>query len=162
MKPEPPGSSLRYRLSGEWARFWDQNHYPCTQPPWGTLTAIDLNTGDNVWKVPLGVFDELVANGIPPTGTPNLGGSIVTAGGLVFIGGSADRRFRAFDAATGKVLWETLLEASGHATPMTYLGKNTGKQYVVIAASGGYDFPAGTGRGPSEKISDTVDAFTLP
>ncbi len=157
MKPQPPGSPSPYRRAsawGEYMRFWDLNHYPCQQPPWGTLIAINLNSGEIVWKVPLGVFDELLARGIPATGTPNLGGSIVTAGGLVFIGASMDRRFRAFDARTGQVLWETMLEASGHATPITFLGKRTGKQYVVIAASGGGYF--------SRKVSDALEAFTLP
>lgn len=157
MKAQPPGSPTRYRRSspwGEYQRFWHENRYSCVQPPWGVLNAVDLNTGEIAWKVPLGVFDELLARGIPPTGTPNLGGSIVTAGGLVFIGGSMDSRFRAFDTRTGRILWETKLEASGHATPMTFLGRKTGKQFVVIAASGGGYF--------SRTVSDTVDAFALP
>ncbi len=157
MKAEPAGSPLRYRRAshwGEYARFWDKNHYPCQQPPWGTLNAIDLNSGEIVWKVPLGVVDELLAHGIPQTGALNLGGSIVTAGGLVFIGSSNDSRFRAFDARTGKELWVTKLEASSHATPITFLGKRTGKQVVVIAASGGGYF--------SSTASDTVVAYALP
>lgn len=156
MQAQARGSSMRYRRASKWGeyqRFWDENHYPCQQPPWGTFEAIDLNTGEVAWKVPLGVFDELLAKGIPPTGTPNLGGSIVTAGGLVFIGGSTDSRFRAFDARTGQTLWETLLEASGHATPMTFLGRKTGKQYIVIAASGGGYF--------SKTVSDTLAAYAL-
>ena len=157
MKPQPGESAERYRRAspwGEYARFWDTHHYPCAQPPWGTLTAINLESGDFAWRVPLGVVDELQARGVPQTGALNLGGTMVTAGGLVFIGGSSDSRFRAFDSRTGKVLWETMLEASGHATPMTFLGKNTGKQFVVIAAGGGGYF--------SDKVSDTVDAFALP
>ncbi len=157
MKAQPPESPMRYRRWspwGEYQRFWDENHYSCVQPPWGALNAVDLNTGEIAWKVPLGVFDELLAKGIPPTGAPNMGGSIVTAGGLVFIGGSMDSRFRAFDTRTGKILWETKLEASGHATPMTFLGKKTGRQFVVIAASGGGYF--------SRTVSDTLDAFALP
>lgn len=157
MKPQPDGSPERYRRNspwGEYARAWDPHHYPCQQPPWGTLTAINLNSGEFAWRVPLGVVDELQARGIPQTGALNLGGTMVTAGGLVFIGGSSDSRFRAFDAQTGKVLWETRLEASGFATPMTFSGRNTGKQFVVIAAGGGGYF--------SDKVSDTVDAFTLP
>jgi len=157
MKPQPPGSPEPYRRTsrwGEYARYWDSNHYPCVKPPWGTLNAIDLATGEIAWRVPLGFFDDLAERGIPTTGTPNLGGSMVTAGGLVFIAGSSDRRFRAFDARTGKVLWEAPLEASGHATPMTFRGKKTGKQFVVIAAGGGGYFSA--------TVSDTVAAYALP
>jgi quinoprotein glucose dehydrogenase len=142
MKPQSPDSPEAYVRASKWgayARFWDENHYPCQQPPWGTLNAVDLNTGDIVWKVPLGVVDELDAKGIPKTGVPSLGGSIATAGGLVFIAGTNDRRFRAFDAQTGKELWVTKLEANGHATPMTFWGKRTKKQFVVIAVGpGGY------------------------
>ncbi len=162
MKPQPPDSPEAYVWTSKWgtyARFWDQNHYPCQQPPWGTLNAIDLNTGEIAWKVPLGVIDELEAKGIPKTGAPNLGGSIATAGDLVFIAGTTDSRFRAFDSRTGKELWVTRLEASGHATPMTFLGKKTGKQFVVIAAGGSGLF--GTSEVP-EKASDTLDAFALP
>ncbi len=142
MKPQPAGSPEAYMRASKWgayARFWDDNHYPCQQPPWGTLNAVDLNTGEIAWRVPLGVVDELEAKGIPKTGVPGLGGSIATAGGLVFIAGTNDRRFRAFDAQTGKELWVDKLEANGHATPMTYLGKKTKKQFVVIAVGpGGY------------------------
>jgi quinoprotein glucose dehydrogenase len=98
------------------------------------------------------VVDALVARGLPPTGTPNLGGAIATAGGVVFIAGSSDARFRAFDSGTGRVLWEDKLEASGHATPMTYRGRD-GKQYVVIAAGGGGYF--------STTTSDVVAAYAL-
>jgi len=135
-------------------RFWDSKDYPCQEPPWGTLTAIDLNTGAFRWQTTLGLIDELVAKGIPPTGTSNPGGSIVTAGGLVFIGATNDSRFRAFDKDTGKELWVTKLPASGHATPMTFRGKNSGKQFVVIAAGGGNDY--------SKTYSDTLVAFALP
>ena len=157
MKPQPAGSPVPFRRttqSGEYARFWDGSRYPCVQPPWGTLSAVDLNTGEIAWKVALGEFDELTAKGIPQTGTPNLGGSIATASGLVFIAGSNDSRFRAFDARTGKVLWEARLEASGHATPMTFLSRKNGKQYVVIAAGGGGYF--------SRTVSDTLAAYALP
>src|SRR5437870_7946624 len=118
--------------------------------PWGTLNAVDVNKGEIVWKVALGRVDELKTT----TGTPNLGGSIVTAGGVVFIGATTDSRFRAFDARTGEQLWVSDLEASAHATPITYLGKKSGKQFVVIAAGGGGYF-----RG---KVSDTLAAFSLP
>lgn len=145
MKPAPPGSPEAYVRSSKWgsyARLWDDHHYPCQQPPWGDLNAIDLNTGKLVWKVPLGVVDDLEAKGIPKTGVYGLGGSIATAGGLVFIGGTNDHRFRAFDAKTGKELWVTQLESNAHATPMTYMGKKTGKQFVVIAfGPGGYFNP---------------------
>ena len=109
--------------------------------------------------MPLGVVDELEAKGIPKTGVPNLGGSIATAGGLVFIAGTSDSRFRAFDSQSGEELWVTRLEANGHATPMTFQGKKTGKQFVVIAAGGSGFF--GTSDMP-EKPSDTLDAFALP
>jgi glucose dehydrogenase len=135
-------------------RFWDSNQYPCQQPPWGTLTAIDLNRGGFRWQVTLGLVDELVARGIPPTGTSNLGGSIVTAGGLVFIAATNDSRFRAFDKDTGKELWVVRLPASGHATPMTFQGKKTGKQFVVIAAGGGNKY--------NKAYSDVLVAFALP
>ncbi|MCA1604608.1 MAG: PQQ-binding-like beta-propeller repeat protein, partial [Acidobacteria bacterium] len=139
---------------GEYARFWDQNFWPCQQPPWGTLNAVDLNKGEIAWKVPLGIIDELAAKGLDKTGAPNLGGSIVTAGGLVFIAGTGDKRFRAFDARTGKELWAERLEAGGHATPVTYQGRRSGKQYVVIAAGGGGYF--------SRAGSDVLVAFALP
>jgi len=158
MKPQPAGSPEAYVRASKWgayARFWDENHYPCQQPPWGTLNAVDLNTGEIAWKVPLGVVDELEAKGIPKTGAPSLGGSIATAGGLVFIGGTNDRRFRAFDAQTGQELWVTKLEANGHATPMTFLGKRTKKQFVVIAVGpGGYFSKEASG-------SPVLAAYTL-
>ena len=140
MKPQPENLEAPYVRSSKWgnyARFWDDHHYPCQKPPWGDLNAIDLKTGEIAWKVPLGVMDDLEARGIPKTGTYNLGGSIATAGGLVFIGGTVDHRFRAFDARTGKELWVDKLESNAHATPMTYLGKKTKKQFVVVAVGPG-------------------------
>jgi membrane-bound PQQ-dependent dehydrogenase (glucose/quinate/shikimate family) len=157
LKPQPSDSPYSYRRSSQWgeyARFWDENHWPCQKPPWGTLNAIDLNKGEIVWKVPLGAVEELEARGVTQTGALNLGGSIVTAGGLVFIGGASDNRFRAFDALTGKELWVTRLEASGHATPVTYEGRKNRKQYVVIAAGGGGTF--------SKTTSDALVAYALP
>ena len=152
MEPQPAGAPVPYRRGskeGEYARFWDQNQWPCQKPPWGTLNAIDVNTGQIVWKVPLGEVNGLKTE----TGSPNLGGSVVTAGGLVFIGATTDSRFRAFDSRTGKQLWVAELAASAHAAPITYKGKKTGKQFVVIAAGGGGYF-----RG---KTSDEVVAFAL-
>ncbi len=157
MKPESSDSLTAFKRESPWgsyARFWDENYFPCQQPPWGTLNAVDLNKGEIVWKVPLGVVDELEAKGVKQTGAPNLGGSIVTAGGLLFIAGTNDSRFRAFDAKSGKELWVTRLEASGHATPITYEGKKSGKQFVVIAAGGGGTF--------SKTVSDALVAYTLP
>jgi hypothetical protein len=142
MKAQPAGSEEAYIRSSKWgsyARFWDDHHYPCQQPPWGELNAIDLKTGKLAWKVPLGVVDDLAKRGIPKTGIYNLGGSIATAGGLVFIGATADHRCRAFDSRTGKELWVDELESNAHATPITYLGKKTKKQFVVVAVGpGGY------------------------
>ena len=118
-----------------WRKLSDQDGYPGIKPPWGTLNAIDLNTGDYLWRVPLGEYPELTKRGIPITGTESYGGPIVTAGGLVFIAGTKDERIRAFDKKTGKVVWEYQLPAGGFATPITY--EINSKQYVVIAAGGG-------------------------
>jgi quinoprotein glucose dehydrogenase len=118
------------------ARFWNPaTQWPCQQPPWAELMAVNGNTGDIVWRVPLGTTDELEAKGVHNTGAFGQGGSIATAGGLVFIAGTIDKRFRAFDSRTGKLLWESRLDADGHTNPMTYQGRN-GKQYVVIVSSG--------------------------
>jgi quinoprotein glucose dehydrogenase len=116
-------------------RFLDQNGYPAVRPPWGILSAIDLNKGAIKWQVPLGEFAELTAKGIPPTGTENYGGPVVTAGGIIFIGASKDEYFRAFDKDTGKELWKYKLPAGGYATPSVY--EAGGKEYVVIACGGG-------------------------
>ncbi len=118
-----------------WNALMDQSEYPGVKPPWGTLNAIDLNKGEILWKVPLGEYPELTKKGVPPTGTHNLGGPAVTAGGLVFIGATKDEYFRAFDKDTGKILWQYKLPAAGYATPSVF--QIEGKQYVVIAAGGG-------------------------
>jgi len=149
--PNETGKPYAFKGTG-YGRFWDPNGYPAITPPWGSLTAINLNTGDFEWRVPLGEFEELTEKGIAPTGTPNLGGSIVTAGGLVFIASTKDEKFRAFDKKTGAVLWETKLPAGGYATPCTYMVN--GKQYVVIASGGGGKM--------NTKSGDYYVAFALP
>jgi quinoprotein glucose dehydrogenase len=115
-------------------QFRDQDNYPAIKPPWGTLNAIDMNTGEYLWKVTLGEYPELAKQGIPPTGTENHGGPLVTAGGLLFIAATYDEKLRAFDTKTGQVVWEYKLPAGGFATPITYMVD--GKQYIAIAAGG--------------------------
>jgi len=126
---------MKYRFTG-YNKFLDPEGYPAVAPPWGTLNAINLNTGEYVWKIPLGEYPELAAKGQTDTGTENYGGPIVTAGGLLFIGATNfDKKFRAFDKSTGQILWETTLPFAGNATPATY--EVNGRQFVVIAAGGG-------------------------
>ena len=125
----------RHRGEADRTLLESGDRIPCSAPPFGELVAVDVNRAAVRWRVPLGVFDDLKARGFDKTGTPNIGGTIATAAGLVFIGGTIDGRFRAFDADTGALLWETTLDASAHATPMTFMGRN-GRQYVVIAAGG--------------------------
>ena len=139
-----PGSpAAKYHFTG-YHRFLDPEGYPAVAPPWGTLNAINLNTGEYVWKIPLGEYPELAAKGLKGTGTENYGGPLVTAGGLLFIGATNyDKKFRAFDKATGKLLWETKLPFAGNATPVTY--EVNGRQFVVIAAGGGKDLKAKSG-----------------
>lgn len=132
-------------------RFFDPDGYPAVKPPWGTLNAIDLNTGEYVWRVPLGELPELSAQGVPVTGAENYGGPVVTAGGVIFIGATKDEMFRVIEAATGRVLWHAKLPAGGYATPATYAVN--GRQYVVIACGGG---KMGTASG------DAYVAFALP
>jgi len=119
---------------GGFRRFLDKEGHPAIKPPWGTLNAVDLNTGEIKWKVTLGEYPELTARGIPPTGTENYGGPLVTAGGLLFIGATADETFRVFDRESGKILWQSELPFGGNATPSTYM--INGRQYVVISAGG--------------------------
>jgi glucose dehydrogenase len=126
-----------YTFTG-YRKFLDPDGYPAIAPPWGTLNAIDLKTGKYLWKIPLGEYPDLARKGMKNTGTENYGGPIVTAGGVLFIGATVyDRKFRAFDSRTGKLLWENELPFAGVATPSTYMVR--GRQYVVIAASGGRD-----------------------
>lgn len=144
-KPKVP-----YRISG-YTKFLDKKGYPAIIPPWGTLNAINLNTGEYVWKTVFGEYPELIAKGIPPTGSESYGGPVVTASGLLFIAGTKDEKFRVYDKKTGKLLWETKLPAAGFATPSTY--EVNGKQYVVVACGG-------TKLGA--KKGDSYVAFALP
>jgi quinoprotein glucose dehydrogenase len=149
---EPPPPDMKYRFTG-YHKFLDPDGYPAFAPPWGTLNAINLNTGEYIWKINLGEYPELAANGLKNTGTENYGGPVVTAGGLVFIGASDfDKKFHAYDKATGELLWETTLPFSGNATPATYAVN--GRQYVVIAAGGGKD--------PKSPSGGVYVAFALP
>jgi quinoprotein glucose dehydrogenase len=133
----------KYRFSG-YGKFLDQDGYPAVVPPWGTLNAINLETGEYAWKIPFGEYPALAAQGMKNTGTENYGGPVVTAGGLVFIGATNfDKKFHAYDKATGKLLWETTLPFAGNATPATY--EINGRQYVVIAAGGGKDLKSPSG-----------------
>jgi quinoprotein glucose dehydrogenase len=135
----PPTSAARpttrYRFTG-YTRFMDPDGYPAIAPPWGTLSAINLDTGKYLWQIPLGEYPELEAKGLKDTGSENYGGPIVTAGGIVFIGATIfDSKFRAFDSTTGQLLWQAALPFAGRATPATYSVQ--GKQYVVVATGGG-------------------------
>lgn len=141
---------IPYTMTG-YIRMNTPEGYPAIKPPWGTLTAININTGENVWEIPLGEYKELTKRGIPITGTSNYGGAVVTSGGLLFIAATLDNKFRAYNKRTGQLLWETDLPASGFATPSTY--RVNGKQYIVIACGGGM---LGTPSG------DSYVAFALP
>jgi quinoprotein glucose dehydrogenase len=142
------------KTPGPFTRFWNNaNMWSCTEPPWGELVAVNVNTGDVAWRARLGEFEELTKQGVPPTGTPNSGGAISTAGNLVFIGATIDGYFRAFDARSGKELWRDKLPAPNQGTPTTYMGSD-GKQYVVIGANGGGFFGA--------PVGDEVIAYRLP
>ena len=154
-KPQPAVADAQDKgpayAFGGFRRWLDDEGYPAIKPPWGTLNAVDLNTGQIKWKVALGEYPELSARGIPPTGTENYGGPLVTAGGLIFIGATADETFRAFDKQTGELLWKAKLPFGGNASPSTYTVR--GRQYVVISAGGG---KSGRRRG------GTLVAFALP
>jgi len=148
----PPPAAMKFRFTG-YHKFLDPEGYPAVAPPWGTLNAIDLNTGEYVWKIPLGEYPELASKDQKNTGTENYGGPIVTAGGLLLIGATDfDKKFRAFDKSTGELLWEATLPFSGNATPATY--EVNGRQFVVIAAGGGKD--------PKSKSGGVYVAFALP
>ncbi|HYL62831.1 MAG TPA: PQQ-binding-like beta-propeller repeat protein [Candidatus Methylomirabilis sp.] len=143
LKSPGPPAAMKYRFTG-YKKFLDPDGYPAVAPPWGTLNAIDLNTGSYVWRIPLGFYPELAAKGLQNTGTENYGGPIITAGGLLFIGATNfDKKFRAFDKTTGELLWEFTLPFAGNATPATY--EVNGRQYVVIAAGGGKDLKSPSG-----------------
>jgi quinoprotein glucose dehydrogenase len=129
-----PRAKAPYEFVG-YERWRDAEGFPAVKPPWGTLSAIDLSTGEYRWRIPLGEHPALIATGEPSSGTEQYGGPIVTAGGLVFIAATQDAKFRAFDKSTGQLLWETTLPAAGYATPSTFAIR--GRQYVVIAAGGG-------------------------
>jgi glucose dehydrogenase len=147
-----PLVAMKYRFTG-YHKFLDPEGYPAVAPPWGTLNAIDLNTGEYVWKIPFGEYPELAAKGQTNSGTENYGGPIVTAGGLLFIGATNfDKKFRAYDKSTGQLLWQATLPFSGNATPATY--EVNGRQFVVIAAGGGKD--------PKSASGGVYIAFTLP
>jgi quinoprotein glucose dehydrogenase len=139
-----------YTFTG-YNKFLTKAGYPALRPPWGTISAVNLNSGKYEWQIPFGEFDELKKKGIPATGRENFGGPVVTAGGLLFIGASADGKFRAIHKRTGKILWETDLPAAGMATPSVY--QVNGKQYIVIACGGSKS---------GGKSSDAYVAYTLP
>jgi quinoprotein glucose dehydrogenase len=150
---------MKYDFTG-YHKWYDPDGYPAVAPPWGTLNAIDLNSGEYIWKIPLGEYPELAAQGLKVTGTENYGGPIVTAGGLVFIGATNyDKKLRAFDKDTGTLLWEAVMVNSGNATPITY--EVNGKQFVVIAAFGGYA-GARAGAGAAAPPGGAFVAFALP
>jgi quinoprotein glucose dehydrogenase len=143
----------RYTFTG-YRRFVDPDGYPATATPWGTLNALDLETGNYLWQIPLGEYPELAARGMPDTGSENYGGPIVTAGGLVLIAATNfDHKIRAFDKTTGKLLWEATLPFAGNATPATY--EVNGRQFVVIAAGG-------TSMNPRGPTGGVYVAFALP
>jgi quinoprotein glucose dehydrogenase len=149
-QPNDTYRNVPYVMTG-YNKFLSPEGYPAIAPPWGTLTAINLNTGEHVWKNTLGEYPELKAKGIPPTGTENYGGSVVTAGGVLFIAASKDGMIRAYNKYNGKLLWKYQLPAPGFATPSVY--EVNGKQFLVIACGGGK---------LKTKSGDSYVAFALP
>ena len=135
-----------------WSLLLDNEGYPGSKPPWGSITAIDLNSGKKVWQVPFGEYPELTKRGIPITGQKNFGGVMVTKGGLVFATGTIDKKIRAYDSATGEQLWDYDLPAAGSAPPSTY--EIGGTQYIVVVATGGW-------YAEFKGHSDTIIAFKL-
>jgi quinoprotein glucose dehydrogenase len=148
---QDPRLTLKYTLDG-YVWFQDAQGYPAVQPPWGTLTAINLDDGNFAWRKPFGEYPELVQKGMPNTGSQNYGGSVATAGGLLFIGATLfDDKFHAYDKKTGELLWETVLPAAGASSPAVY--EAGGKQFVLIGAGGGKF---------GGKSGGTYHAFALP
>jgi quinoprotein glucose dehydrogenase len=145
-----PQANSAYVITG-YNRMFDPDGYPAIKPPWSTLNAIDLNTGDYLWRRPFGEVPKPYAEGERPPGTETYGGPLVTAGGVLFIAATSDEKFRAFSAATGNLLWKAKLPAAGFATPATY--EVDGKQYVVIACGGGKQ---------RSRSGDSYVAFALP
>jgi quinoprotein glucose dehydrogenase len=157
-KTDPQTGQKTYGRTSPWGgvvgRFWNpENKIPCSAPPFGELIAVNVNTADIAWHVPFGYVPELKAKGMTGTGALNMGGPSLTASGLIFVGATTDGYFRAFETSTGRMLWETELDASAHSIPMTFMGKD-GRQYVVVAAGGGsfLQSPRGT----------KIVAFALP
>jgi quinoprotein glucose dehydrogenase len=147
-----PGINNTFRFTG-YRKFLDPGEYPAVAPPWGTLNAINLDTGEYAWKIPLGEYPDLVKQGLRNTGSENYGGPIVTAGGLVFIAATNhDRKIRAFDKTTGALLWEATMPSSSNATPATYMVN--GRQFIVAAAGGG--------KSPTGGPGGAYVAFALP
>jgi quinoprotein glucose dehydrogenase len=145
----PPDKDYPYVLTQR-ARFMDPDGYPAIKPPWGYMTAIDLESGSFAWRVVNGEYEALKAKGVPKTGTYSTGGSIATAGGLVFIASTYDGKFRAFDSKSGEILWEYALPAAGYTNPCTY--EVNGRQFITIACGGGKGF---------SKPGDQVVTFAL-
>ena len=144
-----PIQATTYLNVTAYVQLKDPEGRPAIKPPWGTLNAINLNTGEYEWTIPVGNHPELQKKGEPITGATGSPGPIVTGGGLVFLGGSRDRKFQAFDKATGKLLWEIILPGFASSTPCTY--RSNGKQYIAVSVAGNKDSPGGS-----------VMAFTLP
>jgi quinoprotein glucose dehydrogenase len=149
-QPQDAYRNVPYVMTG-YNKFLSPEGYPAISPPWGTITAINLNTGEHVWKTTLGEYPEFKEKGIPPTGTENYGGSVVTAGGLLFIAASRDGMIRAYNKVNGKLLWEYELPSPGFATPSVY--EVSGKQFLVIACGGGK---------LKTRSGDAYVAFALP